>query len=136
MEIVKGWKHGCYINFQIGTLKNGIRTDVEGISIYDDDFEWIGPIVGKYYPSFDIYETVNPINRSILERISYDIYKISLWLKNNEEDTDIQYYIEWVNKWKDIQSYPDVIPFFDELSDYIEHLLNNYEFDFLNLEGF
>lgn len=135
MEILKGWVRGCHVNFKIGTLEAGIKTEVDGISISEDDFEWISPIVLKNYPSFYIYETVNPINRSILESIDYDIYEIILWLKNGEADSKIQYYVDWINKYIEVQSFTEVISFFEELESYLRYLLDNYDFDFLNLEG-
>lgn len=135
MEIVRGMCGGAFICFSIGTLENGQIHDAEMISIEEEDFFFIRFVVMKHYPSFDIYDLVNPISASKLRQFIWELEAILKWMKTGELHEFISYYAEWLSTEKGIPSIEERIAFFEELVEYF-HNLEQYDFDYLNLAGF
>lgn len=134
MEIVRGMCGGAYVCFSIGTLKNGHIDDAETISIDEDDYYFIYNVVVKHYPSFDLYDLVNPISTNILRSIVLDLEDVLEWMKTGVLQKSVSYYAEWLSTEKTVPAMDVLIAFFEELVQYLQSL-RQYNFDYLNLEG-
>ena len=135
MEILRVGLGGGYVCFSIGTLENGRIDDAEVISIAEDDFYYIYNVVVKQYPAFDLYDLVNPISAEKVRSIIGDLEAILEWMKTGVPQESVAYYAEWLATEKMIPGIEERLAFFEELVEYF-HGFQQYNFDYLNLEGF
>lgn len=135
MEIVRKRRGGANVGFSIGTLENGRIKNAEEIYIEEDDFLYIYKVVEKHYPSFDLYDVVNPISVGKLSQLAWELETILAWMKTGELHEFIAYYAKWLETQKFVSSIEERISFFEELVEYF-HGIYKYEFDYLNLAGF
>ena len=134
MEIVRGRTGSSYVTFEIGTLEQGRIADAEVISIEEENFYYIYPVVVKHYPSFDIYDRVNPISREKLSQFIWELEAILAWMKIGELHEFVAYYAKWLETEKFVPSIEERIAFFEELVEYFNGIYK-YKFDYLNLAG-
>ena len=137
LRIIRGRRDGAYVCFYLVSLKTGIVEEVDGISIDEDDFSFVQPVVEKYYPDFCLWDMANPLKRVTCNEIARELEAILNWMKTGVAEPELAYYIKCLGQMPALPPVEVRIAFFEELIKYMweqEAWLHCY--DFLNLEGF